>query len=104
MDGATTEEIIRVINLCPTQALSYRHNKDIEIESEVETTTETDISLAEARVMEDGPLVIRGSFVLYDTDGKELRQLKMSSLCRCGVSNNLPWCDGTHRKIGFIGK
>jgi uncharacterized Fe-S cluster protein YjdI len=104
MDGASTEEIIRVVKLCPTQALSYRHNQDIEPENDVEPTTEPDIILAEARVMEDGPLVIRGNFVLYDIDGKELRQLKITSLCRCGASNNLPWCDGTHRKIGFIGK
>jgi len=54
--------------------------------------------------MEDGPLVIKGSFVLFDTDGKEMRHLKMSSLCRCGVSNDLPYCDGTHRKIGYTGK
>jgi uncharacterized Fe-S cluster protein YjdI len=104
MDGAPTEDIIRVVKLCPTQALSYRYNQDIETDVEAETNSETDMPPAEARVMEDGPLVIRGSFILYDTDGKELRQLKMSSLCRCGVSNNLPWCDGTHRKIGFIGK
>lgn len=104
MDGAPTEEIIRVVKLCPTQALSYRYNRDIEAENEVETTSEPDMPPAEARVMEDGPLVIRGSFILYDIDGKEMRQLKISSLCRCGVSNNLPWCDGTHRKIGFIGK
>lgn len=104
MDGAPTDEIIRVVKLCPTQALSYRYNKDIEVENEVETTSDPDMPLAEVRVMEDGPLVIRGSFVLYDIDGKELRQLKISSLCRCGVSNNLPWCDGAHRKVGFIGK
>jgi uncharacterized Fe-S cluster protein YjdI len=104
MDGASTEEIIRVVKLCPTQALSFRHNKDIEAEKQIEKTTEVQDFNAEARVMEDGPLVLKGSFILYDTDGKELQHLKMSSLCRCGASNNLPYCDGTHRKIGYIGK
>jgi uncharacterized Fe-S cluster protein YjdI len=104
MDGAPTEEIIRVVKLCPTQALSFRYNKDMEADMDADRSSESPESIAEARVMEDGPLVIRGNFILYDTDGKELRHLKMSSLCRCGASNDLPYCDGTHRKIGYIGK
>jgi CDGSH-type Zn-finger protein len=54
--------------------------------------------------MEDGPLVLKGSFVLYDIHGQELKHLKMTSLCRCGSSITLPFCDGTHRKIGYTGK
>lgn len=104
MDGAPTEEIIRVVKLCPTQALSFRYNKDMEADMDADRSPESPESIAEARVMEDGPLVIRGNFILYDTNGKELRHLKMSSLCRCGASNDLPYCDGTHRKIGYIGK
>jgi len=104
MDGASTEEIIRVVKLCPTQALSYKHNKDIAAEKQAEKAAEMPEINAEARVMEDGPLVLKGSFKIFDTDGKELRHLKMSSLCRCGASHILPYCDGTHRKIGYIGK
>ena len=104
MEGAPTEEIIRVVKLCPTQALSYKYNADIEVEKAASEAVETSDRHAEARVMEDGPLVIKGDFTLMDTDGKALRHIKMSSLCRCGASNNLPYCDGTHRKIGFIGK
>jgi uncharacterized Fe-S cluster protein YjdI len=100
MDGAPTEEIIRVVKLCPTQALSYKYNKDIQDEQPKEDQ-EAD---PEARVMEDGPLVLTGSFSIYDTEGKELKHLKMISLCRCGASQNLPYCDGTHRKIGYSGK
>jgi len=104
MDGAPTEEIIRVVKLCPTEALSVSYNKAMEADMDADRSSESPESIAEARVMEDGPLVIRGNFILYDTDGKELRHLKMSSLCRCGASNDLPYCDGTHRKIGYIGK
>ena len=100
MDGASTEEIIRVVKLCPTQALTFKYNSEIASESRPEPVE----SISEARVMEDGPLVLKGDFALYDTDGKELRHLKMSSLCRCGGSDNLPYCDGTHRKIGYTGK
>jgi len=102
MSGASTEEIIRVVKLCPTQALSYKHNADIQQEQPLPSVETADV--AEARVMEDGPLVLKGNFILYDTEGKPLRHLKMSSLCRCGASNNLPYCDGSHRKIGYTGK
>ncbi len=100
MDGASTEEIVRVVKLCPTQALTYKYNSEIA----PEPATEQPEVLAEVRVMEDGPLVLKGDFAIYDTDGKELRHLKITSLCRCGKSDNPPYCDGTHRKKGFIGK
>jgi uncharacterized Fe-S cluster protein YjdI len=100
MDGASTAEIVRVVKLCPTQALTYKYNSELEVEKKSEEPAVP----AEARVMEDGPLVLKGNFIVYDTDGKELRHLKMSSICRCGASNNLPYCDGTHRKIGYTGK
>jgi len=100
MNGASTEEIIRVVKLCPTQALSFKYNEEIAEEKKPEPAE----VLAEARVMEDGPLVLKGDFKIFDTDGTELRHLRMSSLCRCGRSDNLPYCDGTHRKIGFTGK
>jgi len=98
MEGATTEEIIRVEKLCPTQALTYSYNSEIVPEDKVPAEQ------PEARVMEDGPLVLKGEFTIFDTDGKELRHMKMTSLCRCGASNNLPFCDGTHRKVGYTGK
>ena len=104
MDGASTEEIVRVVKLCPTQALSFEYNKDIDAARPDVQSPEPQEVLAEARIMEDGPLVLKGNFIIYDADGKELRHMKMSSLCRCGASNDLPYCDGTHRKIGFIGK
>lgn len=104
MNGASTPEIIRVVKLCPTGALTYKNNGDIvpanaaTVKSPVHEVTD------EARVMEDGPLVLKGNFTLYDTDDKELRHMKMLSLCRCGATNNPPYCDGTHRKIGYTGK
>jgi len=103
MEGAPTEEIIRVVKLCPTQALSFEYNKDIEKEKLADAAAAPEID-SEVRVMEDGPLVLKGNFKIYDTEGNELRHIKMTSLCRCGASNELPFCDGTHRKIGYIGK
>ena len=49
----------------------------------------------------DGPLHLRGEFELRgDEDGSTYRGSD-AWLCRCGGSNNKPFCDGTHARIGF---
>jgi len=46
----------------------------------------------------DGPLVVRGSFVLLDEDGREIDPGRRTvALCRCGRSRLRPFCDGSHR-------
>lgn len=104
MDGAPTEEIIRVVKMCPTQALTFEYNKEIEKEKQEAAQAAVAEIDSEVRVMEDGPLILKGDFKIYGTDGTELKHMKITSLCRCGASNDLPYCDGTHRKIGFTGK
>lgn len=106
MQGATTEEIIRVVDLCPTHALTYERNtKKKEIEkSQIKDVPDTSVKpakAAELRVMKDGPLVVKGSFTITGSNGSVLKQMKMASFCRCGLSKNMPFCDGTHRKEGF---
>jgi uncharacterized Fe-S cluster protein YjdI len=52
MEGASTVEIVRVVKLCPTQALTYQYNTEIVPEKAPEQPE----VMAEARIMEDGPL------------------------------------------------
>lgn len=50
----------------------------------------------------DGPLVVRGSFVLRDEDGREIDAGRRTvALCRCGRSRLRPFCDGSHRRSGY---
>lgn len=50
----------------------------------------------------DGPLLVRGDFDIVDPDGKPLhRNRKTVALCRCGASVLKPYCDGSHKLIGF---
>jgi len=50
----------------------------------------------------DGPYLIRGPFVLADQEGNEIEvRRRVIALCRCGRSQTRPFCDGTHKAIGF---
>jgi len=52
--------------------------------------------------LDDGPYLVKGTVVLLDADGDELlTQRATLALCRCGRSTNKPFCDGTHKKVGF---
>ena len=53
-------------------------------------------------VKENGPFLVKGDIKLVDADGNTFETDKPAiALCRCGASGNSPFCDGTHRKIGF---
>jgi CDGSH-type Zn-finger protein len=50
----------------------------------------------------NGPYLIRGPFTLVDQDGGEIEVSRRTvALCRCGRSQTRPFCDGTHKAIGF---
>ena len=46
---------------------------------------------------------IEGDFTIVDADGKpfDLAGRTQIGLCRCGASENKPFCDGSHRKVNF---
>ncbi len=50
----------------------------------------------------DGPLLVRGAFEVVTPDGEPLpRTRRTVALCRCGASVLKPYCDGSHKLIGF---
>jgi len=115
MEGAPTRKIIEVVNKCPTQALVWKYNKDLTDEEKkgqkaVSNQEETPRSLSggdnptSIRIMKDGPIVVEGKFKIIGIGNQELKPSVMTSFCRCGSSLNMPFCDGTHRKIGFSGQ
>ncbi len=56
------------------------------------------------KVRRDGPYLLRGAFVLCDADGTPVDVVRRDDtivLCRCGASENKPFCDGSHKMIGF---
>ena len=94
--GASTKEIVEQVKKCPSGALSFYMNSEQQAPVKVEGETIVEVS-------KNGPLMIYGNVLIKDALGKETRQNKVTALCRCGGSSNKPFCDGTHRKIGFQG-
>jgi CDGSH-type Zn-finger protein len=57
---------------------------------------------ASVTVCEDGPLLVRGRFTLVTQDGEEIDPGRATvALCRSGRSAIKPFCDGTHKAVGF---
>ena len=54
-------------------------------------------------VIPNGPLKIEGTIELSDGSGRQwdLTGKPAVFLCRCGASENKPFCDGAHKKVGF---
>lgn len=55
-------------------------------------------------VFDDGPLGVEELETLTNSKGEPLEIKKRIALCRCGMSENKPYCDGMHKKIGFSSK
>ena len=54
-------------------------------------------------VRNDGSIRVEGEFEILDPEGKAfgLGGRAFISLCRCGQSQNKPFCDGSHARTGF---
>jgi CDGSH-type Zn-finger protein len=54
-------------------------------------------------VQSNGPIRIEGEFEIFDPEGRAfgLAGRTLISLCRCGQSQNKPFCDGSHARTGF---
>jgi hypothetical protein len=95
MYSATTDEVIKTVDNCPSGALTYERNN---VMSEIEETVEPTVKIL---VLKAGPLQIEGPCAIVDKEGKETIKQGKVFLCRCGGSSNKPYCDGTHKKNEF---
>lgn len=53
------------------------------------------------KIIKGGPYVVTGNFQLDLTSGEVKACGDKTYLCRCGHSNNKPFCDGSHSKSDF---
>ena len=95
IENATTPELKAQIEACPSGALSYRMN-DAEDKEEIYLETKVE-------VLENGPLLVYGTLNVKRSDGQIEKKNKTTAFCRCGASDNKPYCDGAHVKRDFKG-
>ncbi len=61
------------------------------------------MSATKVTILKNGPIRIEGDFSITDPEGNTfgLAGRTVISLCRCGMAENKPFCDGTHGRNGF---
>jgi CDGSH-type Zn-finger protein len=91
-DGSSLEKIIEIVNKCPSGALSYTID-GIEYKDQDR--------MPKVIVTKNGPLNVTGGIELVGVSWPETVSREHYALCRCGHSNNKPFCDGTHSTIDF---
>ena len=89
--AAPVSDVVAAVAACPSGALRISG-------AAVDTGAATEIT-----VSRNGPLLLRGDIRILDADGTELAHVDKAALCRCGRSQNKPFCDGSHKTSGFSG-
>lgn len=88
-DRATPDEIVMLAQNCPSGAIRYERHDGVENEKPPVVNT--------IRIRENGPLALKADAEIIGK-GEMLR----ATLCRCGASQNKPFCDNTHTSISFV--
>lgn len=103
-DGASTDKIKETVGNCPSGALSSFENTADTAESAAEAYSQSKeiFEDVEIKLLENGPLLVKGKVIIKDKDGNEIERKEKVSLCRCGGSKNKPYCDGSHKTNGFL--
>lgn len=107
IDAASPEEIIKVIDQCPSGALKYSLPPGSEVDPAIaqgagwlnyDKFCSPEVRL---RVVKNGPLLVDGRVSVVSAKGDMIQEGSKMALCRCGLSHNKPFCDGTHFKAGW---
>jgi CDGSH-type Zn-finger protein/uncharacterized Fe-S cluster protein YjdI len=87
-DAVPVEDVVKIAEICPSGAIRYERLDG--------GANEAAPVVNLVRVRENGPLAFRGELRIA---GAKVGY--RATLCRCGASQNKPYCDGSHNKIGF---
>jgi len=87
-DRASADEVTRIIDTCPSGALTYTRKDGGADERPAKVNT--------ARLWQNGPVEYRGNLRIAGGE-----PIKRAVLCRCGQSKNKPYCDNSHIEAGF---
>lgn len=99
--GGRLDDIVNAARNCPSGALSFAVN-GVEMREMVDQTDREPL----IEVSRDGPYRITGGIPLTEDDGTPVQRpagasLEHYALCRCGGSQNKPFCSGMHWNVNF---
>jgi CDGSH-type Zn-finger protein len=98
-DPKIKELVIREANHCPAGRLVVHDKKTGKA---IENDLPPSIGVIEDPALGcSGPLWVRGGIKIESHDGKPYEVRNRVTLCRCGASNNMPFCNGSHASIKF---
>lgn len=101
--AAAPAEVMAAVAKCPSGALQATLITSVHpaggAEPAMPTTPEEPVVVITVR--DHGSLLIEGRYRVVTPDGTVLREGEKCGLCRCGASKTKPFCDGSHREIGF---
>ncbi len=92
-DPAVRERVRTMTGLCPSGRIATRLPGAERDEPNLEPSV---------AVIADGPLWVRGGVPVVAADGTPYEIRNRQTLCRCGASMNEPFCDGSHKRVGFV--
>ncbi|HEY0242971.1 MAG TPA: CDGSH iron-sulfur domain-containing protein [Gemmatimonadaceae bacterium] len=93
VNAADADAIAVAVVKCPTGALHFQRT-----DGGLQESSAGEVAITAVR---DGPYFLRGPVQVKDSEGRVLREDTRVALCRCGQSKHMPFCDNTHRAIGF---
>lgn len=93
LNSATKEKIAEAVKNCPSGALALI-KETLQAENE-------GVEIVQIDIMSKGPLLVKGRFKVTDHNENVIETKDRVALCRCGASQNKPFCDGAHKKIDF---
>ena len=90
---AEADAIAAAVRTCPSGALRYRGDDLPPDDGAGEPVT--------IDAQPNGPLFVRGPVLVTDHKDEPIVEEPRLALCRCGGSENKPFCDNTHSRIGW---
>lgn len=99
--GSSSKEIMKVVDTCPSRALTYLKSNKF-VTARPRKSTKKRSKFARIQILKDGPMLVSGNFLIRDAQKKKIKvENKLAALCRCGSTKKKPFCDGSHHKAGF---
>ena len=105
LENADAADVAHAIRQCPSGALQYRFKDPgpTAVDAPESAVVNEPSPGTAVRVRPNGPLVVDGDVTVTLADGTVTGREGPTFFCRCGASQNKPFCDGSHKRVGFQG-